>query len=420
MLGAIVLFALAGSAAATAAIPHSDATIELTRRDLGLTNLDGSANITSLLAEASRLAHKYERNRLNWDTYSAMNEKGPTAKKMKKRGTAALTEQSHAVWTGKVNVGTPAQTFDVYFDTGSSDFTLSSPSCTANCNGKAHYAPADSSTSVRTGQTVSTNFVDGTTSRGAVFKDTVTLAGTTVTGQDVVAASSLSSTVGELESDGMGLAYPSLSAAGSTSFGLTMVQQKQYALYPYFSMMLSYGGRSEITFGGFNRARVLSGSSSYWFNATPDPNGVRTYWQMGLSVPYVGNTRAGGYTTHILDSGTTLIVTSPAQAAEFWAAVPGSAKYDDNFWSFPCASPPDVKFSFSRNTVFKYGVDQDAFNLGYLSSSPDRCIGAVIGQDLGIGTSWILGDAFLVNWYVIHDALKNRIMLAQLRPGANA
>lgn len=157
----------------------------------------------------------------------------------------------------------------------------------------------------------------------------------------------------------MGLAYPSLSAAGSTSFGLTMVQQNQYALYPYFSMMLSYGGRSEITFGGFNRARVLSGSSSYWFNATPDPNGVRTYWQMGLSVPYVGNTRAGGYTTHILDSGTTLIVTSPAQAAEFWAAVPGSAKYDDNFWSFPCASPPDVKFSFSRNTVFKYGVDQD-------------------------------------------------------------
>lgn len=56
MLGTIVLFALAGSAAATAAIPHSDATIELTRRDPGLTNLDGSANITSLLAEASRLA----------------------------------------------------------------------------------------------------------------------------------------------------------------------------------------------------------------------------------------------------------------------------------------------------------------------------------------------------------------------------
>lgn len=26
----------------------------------------------------------------------------------------------------------------------------------------------------------------------------------------------------------------------------------------------------------------------------------------------------------------------------------------------------------------------------------------------------------LQNWYVIHDALKNRIMLAQLRPGANS
>ena len=35
-----------------------------------------------------------------------------------------------------------------------------------------------------------------------------------------------------------------------------------------------------------------------------------------------------------------------------------------------------------------------AFNLGYLQEAPDRCVGAVIGSDLGLGTSWLLGDAF--------------------------
>lgn len=35
-----------------------------------------------------------------------------------------------------------------------------------------------------------------------------------------------------------------------------------------------------------------------------------------------------------------------------------------------------------------------AFNLGYLAEDPTRCVGAVIGQNLGLGSSWILGDAF--------------------------
>lgn len=34
------------------------------------------------------------------------------------------------------------------------------------------------------------------------------------------------------------------------------------------------------------------------------------------------------------------------------------------------------------------------FNLGYIAEDPTRCVGAVVGLDLGVGTSWILGDAF--------------------------
>lgn len=143
----------------------------------------------------------------------------------------------------------------------------------------------------------------------------------------------------------MGLSYPSLSSAGSSSFMFTLAEQGQYFL-PYFSIRLSYTSRSEITFGSYNRARVAG--RPRWYNASPSANGVRTYWQMALSTPLIGGKIAAPLATHILDSGTTLIIAPPSAASTFWANVPGSQPYSDEFWSYPCASPPDLSFGFSR------------------------------------------------------------------------
>ena len=109
---------------------------------------------------------------------------------------------ARAVWTGQVSVGTPAQTFSIFFDSGSSDFTLASSACTTSCGTKKRYSTAASSSAVKTTKQVRTNFVDGTSSVGVVYTDTVTAGGSTATGQDIVAATSLSSTVAGLASDG--------------------------------------------------------------------------------------------------------------------------------------------------------------------------------------------------------------------------
>ncbi|GAA6055362.1 hypothetical protein JCM3770_001071 [Rhodotorula araucariae] len=411
MFGASALAATLALLGTAAAIPTvCGTTVQLTRRDLGLKNGDGSANIDGLVAETERMHKKFERNRKNM-IYYGQHMKDPTARQ--KRGTMVLTAQEYAVWTGKVSVGTPAQTFDIYFDTGSSDFTLSSTACGTTCGTKHRYDMAASTTAQKTSTTVTTNFVDGTSSSGVVYRDTVTAGGSTAVGQDVVAATSLSSTVAELASDGMGLSYPSLSSAGSSSLMFTLAKQGSYGTYPYFSMRLSYEGRSEITFGGYNRARVTS--TPRWYNASPESNGVRTYWQMAASAPYVNGVAAVPTATHILDSGTTLIVAPPAAAATFWAKVPGSAKYSDIFYSYPCDTPPSLSFVFSRSFGYKWAVKEDSFNLGYLQEAPDRCIGAVISQDLGLGTSWLLGDAFMTNVYVMHDVVKNRIGITTTR-----
>jgi len=152
----------------------------------------------------------------------------------------------------------------------------------------------------------------------------------------------------------MGLSFPSLSSAGSSSLMFTLAAQNPSLKFPYFSIRLSYTARSEITFGGWNRARVAG--TPRWYNASPGPNGIRTYWQMALSVPMVGGKIAAPLATHILDSGTTLIIAPPAAAATFWSNVAGAESYSDEFWTYPCNSPPDLSFGFSRGFATKWAV----------------------------------------------------------------
>lgn len=142
----------------------------------------------------------------------------------------------------------------------------------------------------------------------------------------------------------------------------------------------------------------------------------RTYWQIAGSAPFVNGVQAvTSRFNAILDSGTTLIIVSSpssspaalanlcppkapaAAAAEFWAKVPGSAKLDDNFWTFPCDSPPTVTFGLTR-VIKKWEVNPDDFNLGYIEGDESRCMGAVATQNLGLGTSWLLGDSFREFW----------------------
>ncbi|BGP14335.1 hypothetical protein JCM10213v2_002282 [Rhodosporidiobolus nylandii] len=428
------------------ASPSTATTVELKKRDLGLINADGSVCLESLKVEASRL---YKCNRKNW-RYHAYGEDPTTRSSRLKRGTITLSSPEYAVWTGKIQIGTPAQTFDIYFDTGSSDFTVASTSCpSSSCGTKDRYNVAASSSAVTTSTTITTNFVDGSSSSGTLVHDTVVGGALTATEQDVIAASSLSSTVSDIPSDGlyahfpppsfldfvlgicsagterneanfaptriMGLAYPALSQAFSSSLPFTLYSQSQGGRPQWFGMRLSNTAVSQLTFGGYNRARVAG--SVKWFNVKLETGAqFRTYWQIGASAPYVNGVQAvSSRTNHILDSGTTLVVAPPSAAAEFWASVPNSAVYDSNFWTYPCNSPPNVEFSFARQTLKMFGIAADDFNLGYLPEDNSRCVGAVIAQNLGLGSSWILGDAFLTSWYIIHDVANNLIGIAPPR-----
>ena len=94
---------------------------------------------------------------------------------------------------GNISVGTPAVSYTVDFDTGSSDLFLPASSCGSTCSGHTTYNPSSSSTSKSLGKSFNLTYGDGSTVRGKQYTDTVKVAGLTVTKQTLGAATKYSS-----------------------------------------------------------------------------------------------------------------------------------------------------------------------------------------------------------------------------------
>ncbi|KAI5481718.1 aspartic-type endopeptidase [Pseudohyphozyma bogoriensis] len=130
--------------------------------------------------------------------------------------------------------------------------------------------------------------------------------------------------------------------------------------------------------------RIQSNNFQRYFISKPN-----SYWQAPASLANVnGKVAVSARATHIYDCGTTLIIAPP-----------------------PCANPPSISFTPSKFRT-SYGVAEDDFNLGYVSSDPSRCVGAVVSVNVGLGSSWILGLAFLKNKVVVHNMQSGQIGFA--------
>ena len=157
----------------------------------------------------------------------------------------------------------------------------------------------------------------------------------------------------------------------------------------------------------------------------------------------VNGATAGAYTRGqaIIDTGTTLVLAPPAAAAAIFALIPDafplSAEADDGdqtFYAYPCATPaayiPAVRFGGKS-----FGINPLDFNFGLLTPSfarlignealavrleteartgtgtgtgtaeadyggAENCVAAIVGTDVAPqGDLYVVGDAFLKNWY---------------------
>ncbi|OSD06723.1 acid protease [Trametes coccinea BRFM310] len=335
--------------------------------------------------------------------YSAMYKAGND-----KRQAESLTDEGgDQYWAGNIAIGTPGQTFLIDFDTGSADLWVPSVNCTSSyCSKKHKYNPASSSTEARKSGSFSIQYGDGSTVSGPVYTDSVSVAGVSVKNQYFSPVSTLSSMFGTQADDGiLGMAFPAISNLRQSPFFNTAKTQGAVKT-GVFGFKLAKSG-SELYLGGTDSSQY-SGSIEY-HSVTGSG-----FWQIANAKLYIGTKTIESGIQTIIDSGTTIIYGPPSQVQAFYKNIPGSKLYDsaNGFYSYPCNSAPsNVGFNWGGKT---WTISASNFNFGQVSST--QCIGAIAGQDLGLGSNtWLLGDSFMKNVYSVFSFDKNSVGFATLR-----
>lgn len=297
-----------------------------------------------------------------------------------------------SVWYGLIQVGNPPKSFRLDFDTGSADLWIPSTDCYTCSGDREAYNPTKSTTSLAMdGVYLDLKYGDGSTTAGNVYRDTVTVAGLTVSQQAFSAASRVGHTFRKDPIDGvLGLAYRSLSAINESPFFETLVSQKGVT-HPVFSFKLA-GSDSHFYLGGADRAAYLG--EFEWY-----PVLSKSYWVL-LAQISINDHTAIPRLRAIIDTGTSIIVAPPEEADLFWSKVPNSQPYSENdgYYTYPCDQAPSIDLSFGTSPHSKkWEISTSNLRLGTTGSSDSfgrRCIGSIVGKDIGLD-AWILGDTFL-------------------------
>ncbi|KAI1869192.1 uncharacterized protein JN550_005822 [Neoarthrinium moseri] len=142
---------------------------------------------------------------------------------MKRSQGSAITtpEQYDTEYLTPVQIGTPAQTLNLDFDSGSSDlWVFSSETERSDVAGQATYNPDSSSTSKElSGASWDISYGDGSSSSGNVFTDVVSVGGVSFDSQAVETAKNVSTSfTSDANNDGLlGLAFSTLNTVTPTA-----------------------------------------------------------------------------------------------------------------------------------------------------------------------------------------------------------
>ncbi|KAM5544249.1 hypothetical protein V8D89_001909 [Ganoderma adspersum] len=396
-----VALALALFSAAAPSTKPAGINIALHKRKT-LTTVNGTFNRAAAVKEAAKVANKYFRTQLNYlkNTGHKINNRTDIPietfiRHLLPRQSEPLVDiEDDTEWAGTISIGTPPKDFLINFDTGSSDLWVPAASCTT-CGSHNLYDPAASSTSASQGGNFTIAYGDGSNASGPIFTDTVSIAGVSATNQFFSAVTTESAEFVDDPTDGiLGLAFPDISNLGQSPFFQSARSQGALPLGEFSFKLASTG--AELFLGGTNTSL---------YTGAPEFHNVSQvgYWQIGGGQVAANGVAVGGTGFDaVIDTGTTIMYGDADQVATLYGAIPGSATFDaqNGFYSFPCNSTPAVTFSWAGGQ--EWAISPENFNLGETESGSGQCVGAISGQDVGLGSNvWLLGDSFLKNVYTV-------------------
>jgi hypothetical protein len=311
---------------------------------------------------------------------------------------------STAQYFGIVSIGTPPQSFNVSFDTGSADLWVPNVGCSGyGCDGspyfdeKSKYNHSSSSTYVEDNEAFNTAYAAGKIT-GFVSIDDVTLAdGIVVNAQrfaEIQEAESVAYGVAKIDGI-LGLAFSSISVDNIPTVFENAINQGKVD-QPIFSFYFGDDGTGELTFGGYDESK-FEGDDLNFVDVT-----AAAYWQIDLDAVSAGDYNTDGSEqtiTAILDTGTTMF-TGPKEEIEQLAAAVGATRTEWGSYHIDCGIvPPDVTFTIG-------GVDYVIPGNKTVFHDPDSCTYAFSSATLYPGAhspDWTLGTLFMREYYTVFN-----------------
>ncbi|KAI9145435.1 aspartic peptidase domain-containing protein [Paraphysoderma sedebokerense] len=327
-----------------------------------------------------------------------------------------LTDYMNAQYFAEISIGTPAQTFSVVMDTGSSNLWVPSTHCSSiACWLHRRFDSSKSSTFRENGTEFQIRYGSGSL-EGIISSDVVTVGDLAIQSQDFGESTKepgIAFAVGKFDGI-MGLGYDTISVQGVVPPFYNMINQKLIK-DPVFSFWLgdvnkgTEGG--ELVFGGSDPARY-TGSLHY------APIVRKGYWEVKVDTLRFGDTdlKLTNHTAAI-DTGTSLIA-APKEEAEMINTKIGAKKNFMGQYTVDCnlvASMPSITFVFNGKDFVLAPQDYILkVSAGPIGGGGDSCISGFMGIDMppALGKLWIVGDVFLRRYYTVYDLGKNRVGFA--------
>ncbi|TQS31809.1 hypothetical protein Golomagni_07903, partial [Golovinomyces magnicellulatus] len=212
-------------------------------------------------------------------------------------GTAPATpDHGDLEYLVPVKIGSPAQTLNLDFDTGSSDlWVFSSETPKSQSQGHSVYDPSKSTSGKKlSGASWSITYGDGSASSGDVYTDKVTVGGLTVA-QAVESAQKVSDQFASGANDGLlGLAFSSINTVKPTKQKTWFDNISGSLDAPLFVADLKHNEPGSYIFGA-----IPSEASKVLYAPVDDSQG---FWSFETSV------KGGSSFSAIADTGTTLLL----------------------------------------------------------------------------------------------------------------
>ncbi|KAF7976588.1 hypothetical protein HWV62_2237 [Athelia sp. TMB] len=360
-------------------------------------------------------------------------------------------EANDVGYIATIQIGTPAQDFKILMDSGSADFWVGATQCeeaqeqaaparrstdyiplnlrkggsgasqagaaaaaagAGTCGDHTFLGTATSSSFVDSGAPFSVTYGSGAVA-GTIVNDDVSVAGLALNNHTFGTANQETVQFTGAPFDGlMGLAQSTLSEQKVLTPVESLAQNGLIsdAITSFkISRLADQLNDGEVTFGGLDATKFDPATLTTFANVN-----TQGFWEGAMPAVAVNGQDAGlAGRTAILDTGTTLIIAPPADAAAVHALITGAASDGQGGFTVPCTLTDSVALTFG-NTSFAIDPRDIAVAPVDAADPTGTCTSGISSGEIGAATEWLVGDVFLKNAYFSTDVGKNQISLAKL------